>query len=98
MKFKKPSKMTNTILIQISPNELKDLVKDAVSDYFNDNPSKSGTVDHNLMTIAEAASFLNVSIPTLYAKTSQKRIPFHKKGKRLYFSKNDLIAWVKNLS
>ena len=49
-----------------------------------------------LLTIQQAAELLNLSISTLYAKVSRKQIPVSKKGKRLYFSKAELIAWIKS--
>lgn len=85
--------MQNTLLIQISKNDLQTLVRSAISDYFEANP-KSGNPEQKMMTIAEAADFLNIAIPTIYAKVSKKEIPFHKAGKRLYFSKKELINWI----
>ncbi|HZK07266.1 MAG TPA: helix-turn-helix domain-containing protein [Bacteroidales bacterium] len=81
------------ILIQINRTDLKDLVTSAISDYFanNGHPAAKETI---LMTIAEAASFLNCAIPTIYAKVSKRQIPFHKQGKRLYFNKKELIDWI----
>ena len=49
----------------------------------------------DLLTIAEAAKFLNLSIPTLYGKVSRKLIPVNKQGKRLYFYKSELADWIK---
>ena len=48
-----------------------------------------------LLTIEQAADFLSLSVPTLYAKTSAKSIPFMKRGKRLYFSRTVLIDYLK---
>lgn len=48
------------------------------------------------LTIKEAASLLHLSVPTLYSKHSKGEIPnVSKRGKRLYFSKQSLINWVK---
>ena len=44
-----------------------------------------------LFTIQEAGEFLKLSIPTLYGLVSRSVIPVSKKGKRLYFSKQELI-------
>jgi excisionase family DNA binding protein len=49
----------------------------------------------NLLTISEAAQFLNLSIPTIYGKVSRKLIPVNKQGKRLYFYKSELADWIK---
>ncbi|MGD9493574.1 MAG: helix-turn-helix domain-containing protein [Bacteroidales bacterium] len=48
-----------------------------------------------LLTIEQAAAFLSLSVPTLYTKTSTGQIPFMKRGKRLYFSRVELMEYLK---
>ena len=48
-----------------------------------------------LLTVKEAAEFLHLSVPTIYGFVSKAEIPFSKKGKRLYFSKLELMEWIK---
>ncbi len=48
-----------------------------------------------LLTISQAAKFLNLSTPTIYGKVSRKEIPVNKQGKRLYFYKSELAEWIK---
>lgn len=48
-----------------------------------------------VMTIQETAEFLHVKKQTLYAYVSKGLIPHHKRAGRLYFSKNDLVQWIK---
>jgi len=52
--------------------------------------------DDELLTIQDAATFLNLSVPTIYSLVSQSKIPVNKRGKRLYFSKIELIDWIKS--
>lgn len=49
-----------------------------------------------LLTIQQAAEFLNLSVPTLYSKSHSRTIPVSRKGKRLYFSRQELTDWVKS--
>jgi excisionase family DNA binding protein len=49
-----------------------------------------------LLTIAQAAKFLNVTTATLYSKVCRKLIPVNKQGKRLYFYKSELEDWIKS--
>jgi excisionase family DNA binding protein len=49
-----------------------------------------------LLTIQEASLLLHVQKQTLYSYVSKRVIPFHKKAGRLYFSKNELIEWIKS--
>lgn len=53
------------------------------------------TVNKHLMTISEAALFLNLSTSTIYSKVCKMEIPVHKKGKRLYFERRELYEWIK---
>jgi len=48
-----------------------------------------------LLTIQEAAEFLRLSVPTLYSKVSKGELPVMKRGKRLYFSRTELLEYVK---
>ncbi len=47
------------------------------------------------LTIQQAAEFLKLSVPTLYGLVSKATIPVSKRGKRLYFSKQELTTWIK---
>jgi excisionase family DNA binding protein len=51
---------------------------------------------NDLLNTKEAAKFLNLSVPTLYSKASKKEIPYMKQGKRLYFSKTELVNYIKS--
>lgn len=48
-----------------------------------------------LFTVEQAAEFLNLSVPTIYAKVSKSELPVMKRGKRLYFSREELLAYLK---
>jgi excisionase family DNA binding protein len=47
-----------------------------------------------LMTVETAADYLSMSRSSIYQLTSRLEIPFMKKGKRLYFKKEELRQWV----
>lgn len=57
--------------------------------------SSTGQPGDQLLTIQETAEFLHVQKQTLYSYVSKGLIPHNKRAGRLYFSKNDLIQWVK---
>jgi len=48
-----------------------------------------------MLTIDQAALFLNLAVATLYSKVSRREIPVSKPGKRLYFSKAELTEYKK---
>lgn len=52
--------------------------------------------DSDLMNVEQAAKFLRRSTTSIYILVSTKKIPYMKQGGRLYFSKNELLEWVRN--
>jgi excisionase family DNA binding protein len=48
-----------------------------------------------LLTIQEAAEFLNLTVPTLYSKVSKGELPVMMRSKRLYFSSIELMQYLK---
>lgn len=60
-----------------------------------ENGSITKTEPDQLLTIQQAGEFLNLSVPTLYGYVQRAEIPVNKRGKRLYFSKQELFDWIK---
>jgi excisionase family DNA binding protein len=48
-----------------------------------------------LLTVQEAAQFLNLTVPTIYSKVSKGELPVMKRSKRLYFSNTELMEYLK---
>jgi len=86
-------------MIEINHNNLPE----AVSELLNELSSiKSILLNQNntpeseqLFTIQQAGEFIKLTPATIYGLVSKNAIPFSKKSKRLYFSKQELINWVK---
>lgn len=57
--------------------------------------SESST-DDAYMTIDETAKLINLAKSSVYGLVHQKKIPFHKVGKKLYFSKTSILSWIAN--
>jgi excisionase family DNA binding protein len=55
----------------------------------------STTSSEQLLTVQEAAKFLNLTVPTIYSKVSKGELPVMKRSKRLYFSREELTNYVK---
>lgn len=47
------------------------------------------------LTIQEAAEFLSLTVPTMYSKVSKGELPVMKRSKRLYFSRTELLQYLK---
>ena len=48
-----------------------------------------------LITVQDTAKFLTLSVPTIYGLISKGELPVMKRSKRCYFSKVDLINYLK---
>ena len=49
-----------------------------------------------LLTVQDAAKFLNLTVPTIYSKVSKGELPVMKRSKRLYFSSIELMEYLKD--
>ena len=47
-----------------------------------------------LLALDDVAALLGKSASTIYAMTSEKRIPYHKRGNKLYFFEDEIIGWI----
>ena len=50
---------------------------------------------NEIFTVHETADFLNLKVQTVYKMVSKGEIPVMKRSKRLYFSKSNLLAWLR---
>ncbi|MFO8065952.1 MAG: helix-turn-helix domain-containing protein [Bacteroidales bacterium] len=48
-----------------------------------------------LLTVEQAAEFLSLATPTIYGLVQRGELPVMKRSKRLYFSKHELLAYLK---
>ena len=52
--------------------------------------------DDQMMTLEEACRFIGKKQSTMYSLTSERRIPFRKRGNKLYFFKKELLEWIQS--
>ena len=52
--------------------------------------------DDQMMTMEEACLFIGKKRSTMYSLTSERRIPYRKRGNKLYFFKKELIEWIQS--
>lgn len=85
----------NQKIVITTPIELQTLIQDAMNVAVQQItiPQKIDPLPE-FLTIQEAATFLNLAVPTIYAKVSKRELPFIKKSKKLYFSKNSLTDYL----
>lgn len=86
--------MANNIIIQFTEFEFRELLKSCIAEGIKENTQADKETPNKLFSVKEAATFLNLAPQTLYGFTSNRTIPFIKKGKKLYFKKSDLELWL----
>lgn len=60
----------------------------------NLNLSNAITVEEKTMNILEVANYIKVAKTSIYGLTHQKKIPYYKVGKKLYFKKSEIDEWI----
>lgn len=90
--------MENVILTQLTIPEVRQIFQQELTSFFSENPV--------LSTKSSLEAWLNLDglcayLPeepakqTVYTWVSNQTIPFHKKGKKLYFLKSEIDEWLK---
>jgi len=79
------------IILQLSSTDLKNIIRAAATEALQAMEIRQAD---RLMNVKEAARFLDLAPQTLYGFTSQRKIPFIKRGKKLYFKQTELEAWL----
>jgi excisionase family DNA binding protein len=90
--------MNKTVLISLPIEDLQTVIIDCVNSCLRNNKQESKTPTEQpeqLLNIQEAAEFLKLTVPTLYSKVSKGELPVMKRSKRLYFSRAELLAYLK---
>jgi excisionase family DNA binding protein len=85
------------IIVQLDSEQLTTLIQSSVRKVLNEAYNKSCESvkeAEQFLNIQQAAEFLNLTVPTIYSKTSKNELPFMKRGKRLYFSKQELSKYL----
>ena len=72
-------------------NTIENLLKTVMK---NDNGTITIT---EVLNLNQAAEYVSLSKSAIYKKTSERNIPHFKKGKKLYFKKSELDAWLTSM-
>ncbi|MEQ3501156.1 helix-turn-helix domain-containing protein [Tenacibaculum sp. SSH1-16] len=78
-------------LIQVTPNQLEELIEKKLTEQFEDlkkqlQPKKQT----NLLTRDEAIKLLQINLSTLYKYTKQGKLQAYKLGKRVYYKREEI--------
>ncbi len=93
--------MEQKVLISLPLSDLQTVIIDCVNVCLKNHNRLSTTLKptsepaEEFLSIEEAAKLLHLTVPTMYSKHSRGELPgVSKRGKRLYFSKKILLAWL----
>jgi excisionase family DNA binding protein len=85
-------------VIQLTVSQLRDIVREELESCLGaieHEKQTSGNASEEILNVKQVAECFNFAISTIYKMVSKRKIPFCKRGKRLYFIKAELIEWIK---
>jgi len=87
-------------LIQVTPNQLADLISESVNtrikDLFIKDEQSSHLIEETFLTRKETASFFSISLFTVHDWMKKGIIKPYKAGNRTYFKKSELVEVLNN--
>lgn len=83
----------NEIIIT-NKQELRELIMSCLEMGFPKQIENPQPPKERILFLHDAARYLGLSPNTMYTYTHQNRIPFYKRGKKLYFKEEDLKNWL----
>jgi len=86
--------MTNyNILFEEIIQRISDQVTDNIIKTINTSTTPE---EDRFLTIDETAKLIDLAKTSVYGLVHKNKIPYHKKSKRLYFLKSEILDWVKS--
>ncbi|AUC81803.1 helix-turn-helix domain-containing protein [Lacinutrix sp. Bg11-31] len=84
--------MENKILI-LNEDLLDKLVEKLTSKIVNKTQNHENDSEE-LLDVTQTSQLIKLTKPTLYGLVHKNKIPFYKKGKKLYFYKSEILKWI----
>jgi excisionase family DNA binding protein len=82
----------STLFVTMPLEEFKKYIYDIVKNVFTEFHQPLTAKDSDeIMTIEDVAKFLTTSEVTIHKWKKQKKIPFYRIGRRVYFKKNEIV-------
>ncbi|AYD49083.1 MAG TPA: helix-turn-helix domain-containing protein [Arachidicoccus soli] len=83
------------IIISVDKAELENLISHAIVAAFDKAGVSKQRETESILDIDGVQKYLSMKRSSIYQKTHKKEIPHYKKGKALYFLKEELDQWVR---
>ena len=81
-------------IIVTTKDELEEIIRNSLTEIFQEQVQNEAKPRMELFSLHDAAEYLQLAPQTLYGFTSKRKIPFLKKGKKLYFKLTELEKWL----
>lgn len=83
------------VLLSLPKVELKALIVDCLATVLEDyKPAPAAAPERVVFDVDALAQYAGLSKDTVYRKASRGEIPHSKQGKKLYFDKAEIDAWL----
>lgn len=79
---------------QITREDIRSAVRSELEKFFKNYLEPSNQTNDEIGGIELATEVTGKAKATIYSLCSNRSIPHSKKGKKLYFSRNELIDWI----
>ncbi len=88
--------MENLVFTQLSIPEVRQLFRQELESFFAENALTTSQPEQDQIGgINLACEITGLARPTIYGLVAGSKIPHMKRGKLLYFSKQELTDWIK---
>lgn len=85
----------NLTIIQLSDEEIRILFREELQSFFAERKIRESSSElEEIGGINLAIEITGLAKPTIYGLCSKRKIPHLKRGKKLYFSRNELLRWL----
>jgi excisionase family DNA binding protein len=86
--------MQQNIITSLTPDELRQIVVESVEHALKAQKQEPALPARRSMTVDEVSAYTGLSKQGVYIKTSKNEIPHSKRGKRLFFDRVEIDAWL----
>lgn len=88
--------MVQSITMQISPDELKEIIKETMIEVQSNQSLQTIPNSNELLTTKELAALLKKTPKTIYQWKMNNQIPYIQTDKAILFDKNEVLETIKN--
>ena len=90
-----PTNDNQIILTTFSTDDIRAAVRRELETFFAENSfAHEQSKTDEIGGIELAIEITGLAKPTIYSLVSERKLPHSKRGKKLYFSRRDLLEWV----